>query len=1447
MFMSASSTPIYLGYSSDDSDTGFIGTIANTNVKYSFKIAQLCPADLLELRTKSILSGDFVRLFHQEIGGVMICRVDDELELESKVAPLGRAIKKHSRPSDEIHAVYIRNESSPEQLSGNSIWQILKPENLHFRNITIDDAVMLRHLMTGQHLSMKLVDNSWSISTSAVPSENCLFRMTSLDVTDVVYETDALIGSIRFNQNIFFVHLNSQKSIACQPAAPGNIYANDSPLGASHSKASKTEVYKLRRLTADQVQDALFAARMMPLLRGATVDLQLLPGDKLYLPLFRHMCVAIETLVRWLADTAEPDFTLLESSKTTYMNPDLRIPFSSSLVCWLKREGSEIQQLEFAYTSVQSRDSCATALVSPIKRFRQNLLTDSNILDYLMNFANIAYTLLKAKEASHDKVRLPVVITNICLLIHDLFHICVLKNCQASTRLILCKGSLQNLVAQFGVLWNPPLAAILNSAIEDGIAANIDIVEKSLNELSEYDVRMLVRQMDDLHKNNKPAEHILDLMDTLARYGTSRMIKKYQDYIVAESFESPKLPTYGNHVDEEDTKNVSVYFSTRFSKQHERWEVSLLDSSFELRSGKPTREDFFSFFNAEYESLQRIFAYYDSNGNGVLDMEECFALLEELGVGGQSLLDELEALQNITMHELIRWWWSRRNIYFSTYSATLNNVSFKDVEELFSDYESARLEAGSPSPANLMPWSSLLTSTKSMKLSSVPPSYKATPQEILEFAVQELSRRVSCFSVKSFFGEHAPVDAGKKKNLLKEGGEFNFVHPSLVSSKPLSTALWVPVLELIEQDSPDALWFMRCVQLFCQLCSNRNIASQVVVNKLLPADCLIRILGESSRPKVKGLVSRLVCDVFVYHDYVFPVGSLTLAQAKYCSIEEFSDSSKSATMGKLFNIDTVFSKRSDPFVLRVKLKDFVLAEVDNFSLVVDSEVATETYAYQTSLLSLVKALLSIGFFDEDFTSYEQDNLIDSRKHFGLDYLVSLLLQRLKDFYEDLNDLPKLKKEVKTMITLQTLRGEMSEEDMKSLLARIEKVNRGNLGVELSTVANQHFNMRFNDNGVIDVIESIVDVFIFVFEMKQMTSYKEVLSLPQSFEVVFPELSKTTDMDLIALEASPKINKKLIKTHYTSDTNADFEEAMLIMNAFYFERRRLRGKLLALLQKKLFRTDIRKATETLEFVVDPKESIGKRLIDTISFTLRKYITEFEQVEAKQVKATHVNETMKCLLTYLSSVVSLDNMHTEQNVPRKRASVFSALTKGRRLSAFSPLEVEESDYFLDEFEGFFSAELCSYTFHLKTITEDLLRSIGRLILSSSGDEDNPFKTFDALSFQTRTYIVQVFDFLALVAPSDCKQFAFAWLPFDRVVQHLFNLTDNVNRVLEVIYQYHPDLESLVPPELVRVFKDALFKSFDVPATWPARIMHAILLNEYQDAVYILAKVIYHAFHI
>jgi hypothetical protein len=617
---------------------------------------------------------------------------------------------------------------------------------------------------------------------------------------------------------------------------------------------------------------------------------------------------------------------------------------------------------------IRSRESCASALQAILNKFRQNTISDSGILEMLMNLCNIVYTLNKVKQHNdNDKTRLPIVVNNICLLIHDTFHICVLKNSKAAARLIMCKGSLQTLVAQYCLLWQPPLAAILNAAIDGGDSVSLEIVEQSLSELNAYDVRMLVRQMDALHKEGKPADHILDLMDTLSRYGTMKMIKRYQDFITDESFLFPTLPSYGNHIDEEDVKNISVYFSTKFNKSTDTWEVSLLDAAYELKSGKPSREDFLSYFNSELESLQNLFATYDDNNNNMLDFEESFDLLEELGLGGYAMVEELAVLQNASFQDLVKWWWDKRNIYFSTYSATLNNVTFEDVVDLMTQADATSTVSTSAVPlfntvstgSVFSLWGGTKTKTDSQTIaqtttSPTVPQRVVSFQDIVDNSAHALQTKVSGFQVPVSFEEVLPTEV-RKKDVYKQN-DLTFMHPSLAPNKITTSIGWTPITELLKLEGADTNWFLRCLQLFCQLCEGKNIRSQVVINKLLPADCLMKILSESQNVRDKGLVCKLLSNVFVYHDFVFPVDSLTSYQATYCSIDEHSNKSKSVIMGKLFNINTSYSKRSDPFILRVKLKEFILLEMDTFTLLHDVEVADDAYGYQYSLMSLIKGI-----------------------------------------------------------------------------------------------------------------------------------------------------------------------------------------------------------------------------------------------------------------------------------------------------------------------------------------------------------------------------------------------------------------------------------------------------------------------------------------------------------
>ena len=852
-----------------ESKQGFIGVISHATKKYSYRVFQLCPSQVRKVRRLAILSGDFVRLIHQERVGELICRVDDGEQLERVIAPLGSAIKKHSRNKDEVYDVYVRTDPSFKGSSGISLWQILKEDRLHFGNLIITDTILLRHAVSGQYLCLKPFNRGgpallgWYVSTSETPSDNCLFSMHSLDKTDVEQETDLSIGAIRFNQNISFVHAKSNLCLSAHPNPNSSaLYKDDYPIEASTIKGSKTEVYKLVKVPPEQVHDALFISRMVPLLRAAITDIQLRPTNHIYLPLFRHLSTTVEVIIRWLGGLAESDFRSPKTLKMTDAHSS-KLRFSSSLAVWLGRHAAEFEPLDFNYSPASSRESCESALLATPNRFRQNTVSDICLLDMFFHFANIVYTIGVVRGATSNvidqkKLTIPVVVNNVCIMIHDLFHVCSLKNSNAALRVLTTKGALQSLVAHECNLWHPPIAVILNAAIESGDVLSIHEVEKSLLELTDFDVRLFVRQMEQLRREGREASHVLGLMDTLSRYGTSKMIKRFQDFIVAESFESVRVPSYGNYVSDEFCRNTSIFFSTRYNTSTGTWEVSLKDTSIELHSAKPEKDTYIHFFLNEVDGLDECFDGYNADSNAVLDMEECFELLEELGLAGSFLLQSVLELQGANRFRLMKWWWENRNLYFSTYSAVLNEVPFEEVREMFiqsaprrksldgnnlNPFKLESLAAAKPSKGVMFGgWSkpSLTTGKDAVKSSNsmnlpvtstpAPVAHLTDKEKIFDIAEVndyiglKLNSRVCNFKVG-----HAPFqrENGGGKRRFDESGEVTFTHPLLSTGdkegKSSHLPPWLTVNSLLESSGSEMSWFVRCLQLFCQLCFGKNL------------------------------------------------------------------------------------------------------------------------------------------------------------------------------------------------------------------------------------------------------------------------------------------------------------------------------------------------------------------------------------------------------------------------------------------------------------------------------------------------------------------------------------------------------------------------------------------------------------------------------------------------
>ena len=628
-----------------------------------------------------------------------------------------------------------------------------------------------------------------------------------------------------------------------------------------------------------------------------------------------------------------------------------------------------------------------------------------------------------------------------------------------------------------------------------------------------------------------------------------------------------------------------------------------------------------------------------------------------------------------------------------------------------------------------------------------------------------------------------------------------------------------------------------------------TIGSQAVINKLLPIDCLLHALQNNSSPRDKGLICQLISSLFVHHDFVFPSAALTEAQAKYCSINERDNAASTVTMGRLFNKYCLYQVREEPLNLRISLKEFVLKEIRTLSLADKSDQADDIAAYLFSLLSLLKGLLSIGFFEENFALNGKADDLGADIKFGEDYLGELLLSKLKELYADLHDIGSLKLGIQHTLEVQLKNGDISEEDQLSLIQRISKVNSGNLGAELASTVNRYFSVRFSHQITIDVVDSLMDLMVILMEIRGMNALKNILSALCHFDRVFPDIAKSTDLSCVDTDAViPKFEKHFIKRNYPDDTARDIDEVETLFNAFYFDRKSLRKKILSFMQQRMFRSDLAKSTENIHFVASAEDSLGRRLFDTIGTTILKYSVEFEAFEHVPTKVAHIKETLSGLFDLLRDV--LTNRH--RDTIELTATSYSFLKSLKRFSTkqdvvYSPLEFEESDYFLLEYYDFFPSQVCDNAYYLKDLCIQLLRTIARLcrdddehdfLMDGSTEEERtcnaPLRKHGALPETSLYFIEMIFDLLAMVAGTDSRKLAIAWLPFAKVVQHFFGVFESVYIVLEVIYQFHPSLAALVNTDDLRFIRSALDKCVEAPATWPAILLRAILLNENDDPI-------------
>lgn len=299
-----------------------------------------------------VRGGDYITLEHQEHRGFLVCRGDDEKDLNSLVSPLGQYCVDSLVDPEHSNSVFVRSGRGQfDQSSCLNVWQIL-PQNVQalgkFKSGTM---IRLRHVLTGMYLCMRetsdldctavSIDSKFDMADRHSPSHSHHARMvvatcatldpstlfhihTSGDITmnGLLAEINAGVNMVDLTDSVFFIHHASQLMLVSghsklHPVGLPrfNDYTADLPLRPKEfvgDFAILSETFKLHIVKKSIVEDTLFAAKFLPLAKASCSCLQLTPRmDRLYLPLYRHFNLALHTLVRWTLGRYDSDGQLV--------------------------------------------------------------------------------------------------------------------------------------------------------------------------------------------------------------------------------------------------------------------------------------------------------------------------------------------------------------------------------------------------------------------------------------------------------------------------------------------------------------------------------------------------------------------------------------------------------------------------------------------------------------------------------------------------------------------------------------------------------------------------------------------------------------------------------------------------------------------------------------------------------------------------------------------------------------------------------------------------------------------------------------------------------------------------------------------------------------------------------------------------------------------------------
>ena len=944
--------------------------------------------------------GDYITIWHTELKGLVISRVDDEKDIQSNFSPLGRVCRTLSRPKHRTHGVYVRSCDKFSKLY-DSVFQILPQDTAQMFGTALHEGglIVFRHLVSGLYLTFRppnpgdafvlfnesctrlndsdalICDETLSVAMTEEKGSSASFRIRSVDSKNV---SKALF----YSENIFCQHLNTSMTFAFSQhndELRWFEYENDLPLKPAFHSFARGNIWQFQKVEKQFLQELMFMTKMLPSCRAAIVCTQINSSLVANVPILRQFHLTLRTLLHFITGKIDSKSSLIESvvlveerailnesteekNDYTFVNTDGKPYFEDgadelcddaqtdteylpSISYWLGRDITNSFKGQYEF-----RDSESDFVKEEITFYRQELISDSRFLDHIIHFVNICFILSRSNEYDDDDY--PIELISCCKLITKLLSFCCFKNAKVSRKIASMHGTLMSFICQHISGWLSPIDAILEELHETN------------NEklLTDNNLIHIIEQMQQLKSQGRIEEAVLviQLLSTLFASGAINN----SNNTLARSI----LPPYINDTSCE-IEFESILFKIRKSNDG-NWQINF---DLNMQTFAEYSESDAVIFQ-EIRNFREFFKQYNTttelpNSNQeaadeILDFFECFNMLIDLGFAGRLLRDELNNLEGSSETQFLFWWLSRKSFLVTSSFSSLHNFEHNRILEVFQlldNEEVGQVMSPFSQRTDVDKWSvqGLWEQEKFDSNANESEMHRSSPF----FWDKLIQSRIPLFSSPSFLN-YSKV---KRQSVGLSCPSIGF---TMLNG-------WIDIFGLLRTSCPERDWTRKSLRLLGQLCGG-NYANQLMVGRLLSAELLLDILVRDIYVVDKALIYFLLHEIYVSHDFVFATSCMLELNVKsdsniWVGMNE-KDMNSKTTCSEVFNL---YSRHSccfkrDGLELRNQLIECIGSDIYLLNL---SSTLKDDVIFAIAFQKLLFELMRRGFLDkQEGTSKVEDSI-----------------------------------------------------------------------------------------------------------------------------------------------------------------------------------------------------------------------------------------------------------------------------------------------------------------------------------------------------------------------------------------------------------------------------------------------------------------------------------------